>query len=246
MAQIDDGITDATSSGAVAGTGAGPVAGDVSGGTLRTAAEADLPDGGNKWAFTILAIAFGAFAAGLLVAGSLLAGVGHGPSADTPEKLNVRFADPSWDGVSIPVHARCSRYGPAGASPELIVAGLPEGTRMVVDLSPVTPGTISDMAYTANGIVFIVRNEAALVEGFIDYSLWISNGFRDGTYPLVSSNGGDLPFGTTEIRPSLLGVVGSIAFYEFDGQIISTDGSVAGTRTIATNIDPAATLGWAV
>lgn len=131
MAQIDDGITDATSSGAVAGTGAGPVAGDVSGGTLRTAAETDLPDGGNKWAFTILAIAFGAFAAGLLVAGSLLAGVGHGPSADTPAELNVRFADPSWDGVSIPVHARCSRYGPAGASPELIVAGLPEGTRMV-------------------------------------------------------------------------------------------------------------------
>jgi hypothetical protein len=131
MAQIDDGIADTTSGGAVTGTGAGPAARDVSGNMLRATAKTDLSDSGNKWAFTILAIAFGAFAAGLLVAGSLLAGVGHGTSAGMQPGLDVRFADPSWDGVSIPAHARCSRYGPAGASPALIVTGLPEGTRMV-------------------------------------------------------------------------------------------------------------------
>ncbi|MAM73453.1 hypothetical protein [uncultured Tistrella sp.] len=161
MAQIDDGVQNATSHGAVADIGVGPIVRDVAGNILQTTRGTERPDGSNKWAFTILAIAFGVFAAGLLVAGSLMAGVGHTPSASsswssdlaasgispsgtspsgtspsgTPwsgsSGLHVRFADPAWNGVTIPDHARCSRYGPAGASPELIVTGLPEGTRMI-------------------------------------------------------------------------------------------------------------------
>lgn len=161
MAQIDDGVQNATSHGAVADIGVGPIVRDVAGNTLQATRATERPDGSNKWAFTILAIAFGVFAAGLLVAGSLMAGVGHTPSAGsswssdlaasgvspsstspsgtspsgTPwpgsSGLHVRFADPAWNGVTIPDHARCSRYGPAGASPELIVTGLPEDTRMI-------------------------------------------------------------------------------------------------------------------
>lgn len=146
MAQIDDGVQNAASHGAVADIGVGPIVRDVAGNILQATRETERPDGGNKWAFTILAIAFGAFAAGLLVAGSLMAGVTHTPSASSSwsgplpdsamspsgaSSLHVRFADPAWNGVTIPDHARCSRYGPAGASPELIVTGLPEGTRMI-------------------------------------------------------------------------------------------------------------------
>lgn len=156
MAQIDDGVQNATSHGAVADIGVGPIVRDVAGNILQAPRGTARPDGSNKWAFTILAIAFGAFAAGLLVAGSLMAGVGHTPSASSSwssalaasdvspsstspsgaprpgsSGLHVRFADPAWNGVSIPDYARCSRYGPAGASPELIVTGLPEGTRMI-------------------------------------------------------------------------------------------------------------------
>ena len=125
------------------------------------------------------------------------------------------------------------------AGPALFVSdGTADGTRMVIDLSPVSPGTISALSYTANGIVFIVRNDSAVVDGLVDYSLWISNGFRDGTYPLLSGNGGTLPFGTATVRPVHLGTVGSIAFYEFQGQILGTDGSVRGTGMLASDINP--------
>jgi Ca2+-binding RTX toxin-like protein len=116
-----------------------------------------------------------------------------------------------------------------------VTDGTAEGVRMVVELSPVNPGRITDIAMTANGIVFIVQNNDAILDGFVDYSLWISNGFRDGTYPILSSNGGTLPFGTTgseAIRPELLKVVGAVAFYAFDGRIIATDGTADGTRIV--------------
>jgi ELWxxDGT repeat protein len=124
-----------------------------------------------------------------------------------------------------------------------VTDGTAAGTTLVVELSPVNPGTISDIAYTDNGIVFMVANNAAVLDGFVDYSLWISNGFRDGTYPLLSSNGGTLPFGTfgsesvAPIRPSLLRVVGAVAFYAFDGRILVTDGTAAGSRILNPDVD---------
>jgi ELWxxDGT repeat protein len=133
--------------------------------------------------------------------------------------------------------------GVHGVGPSLWVSdGSAEGTRMVVDLTPIVPGTISNIAHSANGIVFTVRNDSAVVEGLVDYSLWISNGFADGTYPLISSNGGDWNFGTALNGPELLRVVGPIAFYVFNGEIISTDGTTEGTRVLATDIDPVQTL----
>jgi hypothetical protein len=121
-----------------------------------------------------------------------------------------------------------------------VTDGTSEGLRMVIELSPVNPGKITGIAMTANGIVFMVQNNDAIIDGFVDYSLWISNGFRDGTYPILSGNGGTLPFGTSgdnAIRPELLKVVGSVAFYAFDGRIISTDGTVTGTRILNPVVD---------
>jgi ELWxxDGT repeat protein len=133
--------------------------------------------------------------------------------------------------------------GVYGIGPSLWVSdGTEAGTRMVVDLTPIAPGFITSIAGTANGIVFIVRNDAALVEGFTDYSLWISNGFRDGTYPLISSNGGGWAFGSPTNRPTLLRVVGSVAFYEYQGDVYATDGTVAGTRLLAEGLKPATHL----
>ena len=120
--------------------------------------------------------------------------------------------------------------------------GTASGTRLVVDLSPVSPGTISGIASTANGFTFLVRNDNALLDGFLDYSLWTSNGYSGGTYPLLSSNGGGLPYGTEAIAPKLLNTVGEIAFYEFDGNIYATDGTTTGTRTLGNDFDVADTL----
>ena len=120
--------------------------------------------------------------------------------------------------------------------------GTASGTRLVVDLSPVSPGTISGIASTANGFTFLVRNDNALLDGFLDYSLWTSNGYSGGTYPLLSSNGGGLPYGTEAIAPTLLNTVGEIAFYEFDGNIYATDGTTTGTRTLGNDFDVADTL----
>jgi ELWxxDGT repeat protein len=120
--------------------------------------------------------------------------------------------------------------GVYGVGPSLWVSdGTADGTRMVIDLTPVQPGNISHIAHTDNGIVFIVRNDDAIVEGVVDYSLWISNGYRDGTYQLISSNAGSWGFGTVTQAPELLRVVGSVAFYLYQGDVYATDGSPAGT-----------------
>ena len=123
-----------------------------------------------------------------------------------------------------------------------VTDGTAAGIRMVIDLSPINPGTISGISGTANGIVFVVRNDAATVEGFVDYSLWTSNGFRDGTFPLLSANAGNLPFVTaaSQLRPEHIATVGAIAFYHFNGRIIATDGTPRGTQTLATDFTPVA------
>jgi hypothetical protein len=43
-------------------------------------------------------------------------------------KLQVAFADPAWNGRSIPAGQQCSQFGGKGASPALVVKGIPPGT----------------------------------------------------------------------------------------------------------------------
>lgn len=49
-------------------------------------------------------------------------------SAQAQTRLTVRFANPSWNGVTIPVGQQCPKYGGAGATPSLNVFDLPPGT----------------------------------------------------------------------------------------------------------------------
>jgi len=43
-------------------------------------------------------------------------------------KLEVGFADPAWNGRAIPAGQQCSQFGGKGASPALVVKGIPPGT----------------------------------------------------------------------------------------------------------------------
>ena len=46
--------------------------------------------------------------------------------------LTVSFADPVWNGKTIPSGQQCSKFGGHGATPPLAVAGLPAGTNAVI------------------------------------------------------------------------------------------------------------------
>lgn len=48
--------------------------------------------------------------------------------AQAETRLTVRFANPAWNGVAIPVGQQCPKYGGAGSTPALNVFDLPEGT----------------------------------------------------------------------------------------------------------------------
>ncbi|MGE4528748.1 MAG: hypothetical protein AB7D00_10315 [Rhodospirillaceae bacterium] len=58
---------------------------------------------------------------------------GYKPVAEKLPVLKVSFADPAWDGKTVPKGQECSAYGgTAPKSPALRVAGLPEGTNAVI------------------------------------------------------------------------------------------------------------------
>ena len=48
------------------------------------------------------------------------------------EKLQVSFADSSWTGKKIPKGQHCKKFGGDGATPELKVSGIPEGTTAIL------------------------------------------------------------------------------------------------------------------
>ena len=47
-------------------------------------------------------------------------------------KLDVSFADASWTGKKIPKGQHCRKFGGDGATPELMVSGIPEGTTAIL------------------------------------------------------------------------------------------------------------------
>ncbi len=69
-------------------------------------------------------------AAGVL----LLAGcqAGYEPVSDKLPNLTVSFADPGWDGKTLPKGQQCSKFGGKGATPALVVDGVPDGTNAVI------------------------------------------------------------------------------------------------------------------
>ena len=48
--------------------------------------------------------------------------------APTLATLQVVFTDPAWNGRTIPAGQQCSQFGGRGASPALVVRGIPPGT----------------------------------------------------------------------------------------------------------------------
>lgn len=51
--------------------------------------------------------------------------------AQSATSLSVAFADGEWDGKSIPAGQHCSLQGGSGATPALVIFGVPEGTVLV-------------------------------------------------------------------------------------------------------------------
>ena len=52
-------------------------------------------------------------------------------ASDAPE-IGVAFADPAWDGKTIPKGQHCSKFGGSGSTPALVVTGAPDGTVEIV------------------------------------------------------------------------------------------------------------------
>lgn len=65
-----------------------------------------------------------------VLAGALMALLACAPAV-AQDAFGVSFADPAWDGVTVPEGQHCSLQGGMGATPALEVTGLPEGTTQI-------------------------------------------------------------------------------------------------------------------
>jgi phosphatidylethanolamine-binding protein (PEBP) family uncharacterized protein len=61
----------------------------------------------------------------------VVASLGFATGVMAQAALELKFADPAWDGVTIPEGQHCALQGGTGATPALDVSGLPEGTATV-------------------------------------------------------------------------------------------------------------------
>ena len=51
-------------------------------------------------------------------------------------RLEAQFADPAWDGVTVPDGYQCGKFGGTGGSPPLRVSGIPaESDALVLEFS---------------------------------------------------------------------------------------------------------------
>lgn len=53
-------------------------------------------------------------------------------AAEKVQPLEVSFADPAWDGVTVPAGQHCQPYGGHGATPPMIVSNLPDRANAVI------------------------------------------------------------------------------------------------------------------
>lgn len=54
------------------------------------------------------------------------------PTVATAADFSVAFADPAWDGKTIPEGQQCSEYGGKGATPALTVTGIPKTANSII------------------------------------------------------------------------------------------------------------------
>ena len=57
---------------------------------------------------------------------------GYEAASDNLPSLTVSFADAAWDGMAVPKGQQCSKFGGSGATPSLVVAGVPDGANAVI------------------------------------------------------------------------------------------------------------------
>lgn len=71
-------------------------------------------------------------ALGCLVWLSACVGTSKYVPAENVAELQVRLADPAWDGEDIPSGQQCRRFGGQGATPRLEVSGIPAGANTLI------------------------------------------------------------------------------------------------------------------
>ncbi len=57
---------------------------------------------------------------------------GYTAVSDHLPSLTVSFASPVWDGIKVPSGQQCKKYGGKGATPSLVVSGIPAGANAVI------------------------------------------------------------------------------------------------------------------
>lgn len=104
--------------------------------------------------------------------------------------------------------------------------GTPDGTAMIAGEAVGTPNFHYVSSYTglSKGLIFLTRSVS---EG---EDLWISDGTREGTFPgKTTIPGGEAGFAGVEIQGK-----GELAFFRRFGELWRSDGSVLGTKKLAT------------
>ena len=67
--------------------------------------------------------------AGFLVRSAL---AGENKQVSHPVKLDVSFADPIWDGKTVPTGQQCQRFEGKPSTPRLIIKSIPAGTNAII------------------------------------------------------------------------------------------------------------------
>jgi len=113
-----------------------------------------------------------------VLAGLMVAAMASAPVL-AQDSFAVSFADPAWDGETIPEGQQCSLQGGMGASPALEVTGLPEGTTQV------------NVAF--NDETYQPMNDGG--HGTLGFA--VEEGATSATLPSVPGETEDLPEGVT-------------------------------------------------
>lgn len=109
--------------------------------------------------------------------GAFMLGAGAAGQAAAAE-LSVSFADPAWTGEKIPPGQHCKKFGGDGATPPLIVAGIPaEANAIIVEFN--------DKSYQP-----LSRNGGHGIIGFL-----IEPGAGEAVLPAVPGGTSDMPEG---------------------------------------------------
>ena len=116
--------------------------------------------------------------AAVLAAVPLVAGTAFAQSS----LLTLKFADPLWDGATVPAGQHCALQGGTGATPAIEVSSLPEGTATVTV-------AFNDESYQP-------MNDGG--HGVIGFTVMPVDGVA--TLPSVPGGSADLPEGATVVK----------------------------------------------